>query len=153
MTFRFSNRSLAMLAGVHPLLQGVAHRAIALTRVDFGVTEGLRTVDRQVELLTAGASQTMDSRHLSGHAIDVLAYVGTVGRWDFALYYDIADAFRRASREREVALRWGGCWERIDNTRTSLPDMVAQYSARQKARGKKPFLDGAHFELDVLEYP
>ncbi len=72
--FRFSQRSENNLKGVNPALVQVVRRALELSIVDFGVTEGLRTVERQKELVAKGASQTMNSRHITGHAIDVFAY-------------------------------------------------------------------------------
>jgi len=70
-----SQRSRDKLAGVHPDLVRVVERAIELTEIDFVVTEGLRTVERQKQLVAAGASATMNSRHITGHAVDVAALV------------------------------------------------------------------------------
>lgn len=77
MAFRLSSRSLARLDGVHPDLIRVVKRAIQITPVDFGITEGLRTKERQKELVAKGASRTLKSRHLTGHAVDVVAYIGS----------------------------------------------------------------------------
>ena len=125
MAFRFSKRSLKALEGVHPALVAVAHRALELSPVDFVVTEGLRTLERQKELKAAGASSTLNSRHLTGHAIDVAAWIGEI-RWDWPLYTQIADAFKQAASELNVAIVWGGDW--------------------------KTFQDGPHFELDRNVY-
>lgn len=127
MTFRLSSRSLAKLEGVHPDLVRVVHRAITLTPVDFGITEGLRTKERQRQLVAQGASRTMNSRHLTGHAVDVVAYVGGEVRWDWPLYPRIAKAFREAARIEGVKIVWGGDWPRLR--------------------------DGPHFELDRSVYP
>lgn len=127
MAFRLSSRSLAKLEGVHPDLVRVVHRAITLTPVDFGITEGLRTKERQRELVKKGASQTMNSRHLTGHAVDVVAYIGSEIRWDWPLYPRIAKAFREAARIEGVKIVWGGDWVRLR--------------------------DGPHFELDRSVYP
>lgn len=110
--FRFSKRSLKALEGVHPALVAVAHRALEISPVDFVVTEGLRTLERQKELKAAGASRTLNSRHLTGHAIDVAAWVGEI-RWDWPLYTQIADAFKQAASELNVAIVWGGDWKSL----------------------------------------
>lgn len=104
MSFRFSARSRKALVGVHPDLVRLAERALGLSPVDFVVTEGLRTEARQRELVAAGASRTLDSRHITGHAIDVAAWLGEI-RWDFGLYVQIAIAFRDASKAERVPVR------------------------------------------------
>lgn len=127
MTFNFSSRSLRNLEGVHPDLVAVAHRALQLTEVDFLVTEGLRTREKQIELVRAGASRTTRSRHLTGHAIDVAAWVAGGVRWDWPLYEEISRAFKQAAAELKIPIVWGGDW--------------------------KTFRDGPHFELSRTEYP
>lgn len=112
--FKFSRRSTGNLAGVHPDLVGVAHRALELTEVDFVVIEGRRGRARQAELVAAGASWTMDSRHLTGHAIDVAAWVGGRISWDWPPYEKIAAAFLAAAGESGVAIDWGGHWRQRD---------------------------------------
>jgi peptidoglycan L-alanyl-D-glutamate endopeptidase CwlK len=99
----------------------------ARERADFIVTEGMRTVARQKELVAAGASQTMASRHLTGHAVDLAALVGGVVRWDWPLYDRLAQAVKKAAAEEEVAIVWGGDWPK--------------------------FRDGPHFELAWERYP
>lgn len=126
MTFKLSARSLSKLEGVHPDLVKVVKLAIELTEVDFGVTEGLRTIDRQRELVAKGASKTMNSRHITGHAVDLVAYVGREVRWDWPLYHKISDAMKRAANALGVPIVWGGDW--------------------------KSFPDGPHFELDRSVY-
>ncbi len=127
MSFRFSQRSRAALQGVHPDLVAVVEAALELTPVDFMVTEGLRTAARQAELVRAGASRTLNSRHLTGHAVDVAAWVDGQVRWDWPLYPRIAEAFKAAAKGRGVRLIWGGDWPRLR--------------------------DGPHFELDRGAYP
>lgn len=127
MGFKFSKRSRDNLVGVHPDLVRVAKRAIELTPIDFVITEGVRTEERQRELCAAGASKTMNSRHLTGHAIDVAALVGREVRWDWPLYRDIAKAFKKAAKELGVPIAWGGDWVR--------------------------FPDGPHFQLARRQYP
>lgn len=126
MSFRFSARSRGHLQGLHPDLVRVAERAIRLTEVDFMITEGLRTPARQAQLVRAGASRTLNSRHLTGHALDVAAWVDGQVRWDWPLYPRIAAAFKQAARELGVPIVWGGDWK---------------------------FKDGPHFELDRKAYP
>lgn len=127
--FRFSQRSRDNLAGVHPHLAMVALRALQLTEVDFVVIEGVRTLERQKELVASKASRTLDSRHLTGHAVDVMALDPKTGKgsWEVALYRDIAAAFKRASSELKIPIIWGGDW--------------------------KYFHDGPHFELYKGAYP
>lgn len=127
MSFNLSQRSLARLGGVHPDLVAVVKLAILRSPVDFLITEGLRSPDRQRELVRAGASRTMNSRHLTGHAVDVAAWVGGRVRWDWPLYPRIAEGFRAAARELDVPIVWGGDW--------------------------KSLRDGPHFELDRSRYP
>lgn len=127
MTFRFSSRSLRNLEGVHPDLVAVAHRALEITEIDFLVTEGLRTREKQIELVRAGASRTTRSRHLTGHAIDIAAWVAGGVRWDWPLYEELSRAFKQAAAELNVPIVWGGDW--------------------------KSFRDGPHYELSRTEYP
>ena len=115
------------MQGVHPDLVKVVLLAIQLTDVDFGVTEGLRTIENQREYVAKGASKTMNSRHLTGHAVDLVAYIGAEVRWDWPLYHKIADAMKRAANSLNVPIVWGGDW--------------------------KSFKDGPHFELDRKVYP
>ena len=127
MSFRLSERSRARLKGVHPALVGVIEAAILTTSVDFMVTEGLRTKERQAALVRAGASRTLNSRHLTGHAVDVAAVVDGAIRWDWPLYPRIAEAIKTAAKAKGVALVWGGDWPRLR--------------------------DGPHFELDRKVFP
>ena len=140
---KFSKRSEERMAGVHPDLVRIARRALELSPVDFGITEGLRTVERQRQLVAAGASKTMKSRHLTGHALDVVAYVGSEVRWDWSLYLKIAAAFKNASEEIGTPLRWGGSWK-------NMRDMASPITAAALSR---TFPDGPHYELDITAYP
>lgn len=124
-------RSERNLAGVHPKLVAVVRRASQLLdatgALSFTVTEGLRSETRQKQLVAQGASRTMNSRHLTGHAVDLAAKVGGAIRWDWPLYSQLAGAMKNAALELGVHLTWGGDW--------------------------KSFKDGPHFELDPKEYP
>jgi len=126
MSWKLSKRSNERLIGVHPDLVRVVHRALQLSPIDFGISEGLRTMERQIQLKKVGASKTLNSRHLSGHAVDVVAYIGKEVRWDWPLYEQIAAAFKQAAKELDVPITWGGDW-------TTLKD-------------------GPHFELSWSKY-
>lgn len=151
---RFGLRSLAEIAGVHPDLVAVVQRALVLSPMDFAVHDGTRTEAEQRELVERGASQTMASRHLTGHAVDLVPYVGGKLRWDWPLLYQVAAAVRAAAVEHAVPIRWGGAWDVTLTDTTEEPEAVsAGYAARRRARGRKPFLDGPHFELPADRYP
>ena len=126
-TFKFSSRSEKNLQGVNPDLVKVTRRALEISEVDFGITEGLRSRYRQKQLVATGKSQTMNSRHITGHAVDLAALVDGRLRWDWPLYPRIAGAMKAAVAERGVALIWGGDW--------------------------KSLKDGPHFELDRRAFP
>ena len=110
MAFKLSQRSLGRLEGVKPELVDVVKRAIELTTVDFGVTEGVRTVERQKELVEKGASQTMKSKHITGDAVDLMAYIGGKGCWELNVYDEVADAMKAAAKELDVKIKWGAAW-------------------------------------------
>ena len=114
MTFKLSDRSMGRLEGIEPELVGVVTRAIELTKVDFGVTCGLRSKEEQRKLVESGASQTMKSKHLEGRAVDVVAYIGSRITWEINVYDDIADAFKEAADELDVGIRWGAAWNIYD---------------------------------------
>lgn len=132
MSFSFSKRSEQNLRGVHPDLVRVCRRAIQISRVDFGILCGLRTKEQQAKEVREGDSRTMNSRHLTGHAIDYGAWVG--GAYingdtpaEYRYYEMIAEAFKTAALELRVPIIWGGDW-------------------------KDP-VDGGHIELDRRKYP
>lgn len=153
MSYQLGKRSRSRLAGVHPDLVRVVESAILITSVDFAVLEGRRTRERQAELVAAGASQTMDSRHLTGHAVDLGAMVGNEVRWDMGLYYPIAFAMREAALRHSVPLRWGGAWVRLDTATLSPAQLVTEYVAARKRAGRKAFIDAPHYELPAGPYP
>ena len=125
--FSLGARSVKKLEGVHPDLVKVVKRAIEITEVDFTVLEGLRTLARQKQLLASGATKTLKSRHLTGHAVDLGAYAAGQVRWDWPLYYKIANAMKAAAKELGIPVEWGGDW--------------------------KSFKDGPHWQLPWKEYP
>lgn len=149
MGFKLSKRSLSRLEGVRPELVAVVQRAITITNVDFGVIQGLRTMEEQRELVAKGASQTMKSKHLTGEAVDVMAYVGSRGSWEMSLYDDIADAFKLAAIEEDVQIRWGAAWQVKDLREWdgTMQDAMDEYIDLRRSQGRRPFIDGPHFEL------
>ena len=149
MAFKLSARSLKNLEGVRPELVEVVKFAITVTRIDFGVIEGLRTPERQRELVASGASQTMNSKHLKGHAVDLMAYVGTRASWELNLYDDIADAMKLGAIEVGVPLVWGAAWNvpYIREWDSTMQDAMDYYVDARRAQKRRPFIDGPHFEL------
>jgi peptidoglycan L-alanyl-D-glutamate endopeptidase CwlK len=121
------DRSLRALRGVHPDLVRVVKRAAELSPTPFIVTEGLRTMARQKELVANGASKTMRSRHLTGHAIDFVPVVAGKVTWKWPAFGPVADAFKKAAQELKVPIVWGGDW--------------------------RTFKDGPHIELSRKHYP
>ena len=152
-TFALSERSQRNLEGVHPDLQAIVKRAIELTEIDFAVTEGVRSFERQEELFDKGATTTMNSRHLTGHAVDVVAYIGTDISWSMPLYFKIADAFREAAIGLEVPIEWGCAWRRQLNSYSSAKKANMTYVDVRRKQGKRPFLDGPHMQLPWRSYP
>ena len=108
MGYTLGPRSRDNLEGVHTDLQRVVERAIEITDKDFTVIEGLRSKARQRELVNDGKSKTMNSRHLTGHAVDIAPWPIS---WDWEYFYPIADAMKEAADELGVALEWGGDWK------------------------------------------
>ena len=119
--FVLSRRSVQRLGGVNNDLVKVVKRAIEITEVDFAVLEGMRTLERQKKLLASGASTTLNSRHLTGHAVDLGAWVDGELSWHWPYYHKIAEAMKQAADELGVDIEWGGDW--------------------------KSFPDGPHFQL------
>ena len=128
MAFRFGKRSEGNLKGVHPDLVRVMRRAIRTTKIDFVVIEGLRTPERQFQLLASGASRTLKSRHLHGFAVDI-APIGHDKKisWSWNLYVPLAQSVKKAAADEGVMITWGGDW--------------------------KSFKDGPHWELPHELYP
>lgn len=123
---RYSQRSLNNLRGIHPDLRRVIDRALQDSPLDFVVIEGLRSPERQRQLVASGASQTMNSRHLTGHAVDLMPIGPNGASFDWPLYDRLGPAVKEAADREGVAIVWGGDWQ--------------------------SFRDGPHFELDRREY-
>ncbi len=154
MTFRLSQRSMDRLEGVHPAMTAVVERAIQLTDVDFGVTQGVRTLDEQKANVAAGRSQTMASKHLLqddgfSHAVDVVAYVGSDVSWELNMYDNICDAFKTAAEEVGCSIKWGAAWSEGDirTYSSSAEDAMMAYVDLRRSQGRRPFIDAPHFEL------
>lgn len=124
---KLSVRSKKRLLGVHEHLIRVVERASQITTVPFVVLEGIRDLERQKALYKKGATKTLRSRHLTGHAVDLGAWLNNTVRWDWPLYYQIADAMKAAAELEKVDLEWGGDWS--------------------------SFKDGPHFQLPWALYP
>lgn len=109
--FQLGATSLARLKGVHPDLVKVVKRAIEITPIDFTVLEGLRTKERQKQLVAKGASKTMNSYHLTGHAVDIAPLVDGKVTWDWKYYNQLAPVIKQAAKELGVNITWGGDWK------------------------------------------
>ena len=127
MSIILGERSLSRLQGVHPDLVRVVKKAAAISDLDFTVLEGLRTVERQKELFANGATKTMNSRHITGHAVDLAPMIGGKISWDWPLYARLSKIVKAAAAAEKVALTWGGDW--------------------------RTFKDGPHWELPWKQYP
>lgn len=147
--FKLSQRSIERLDGVDDRLVDVVCRAIEITTVDFGVTEGLRTVETQRQYVATGKSQTMDSKHLTGHAVDLVAYINGQVAWELNLYDNIADAMKQAAIEKNVAIKWGAAWNVPDIRlwRGTMEEAMVYYIDTRRKVNKRPFIDGPHFEI------
>lgn len=144
MAFNLSQSSLTKLDGVHPKLVKVVKRAIEITTVDFKINEGVRTVSRQKQLVAAGASKTMNSRHITGHAVDLIPLLDVDGdgkieteeMFHWPLFLPLAVAMQKASAELRIPIRWGGTWKLLSDTPKISMGLL-----------HKKFPDGPHFEL------
>lgn len=148
--FILSPRSLGNLVGVDDRLVKVVKRAIEITKVDFGVIEGVRTPERQRELFEKGASQIREGgTHVQGIAVDLMAYIGPRASWELNLYDDIADAMKTAAIEFDLPIRWGGAWtvRDIRKWQGSMESAMNAYIDERRREGRRPFIDGPHFEI------
>jgi len=147
--YKLSQRSLDRLDGVKPELVDVVKRAIELTTIDFGVVQGLRTEEEQKALVEKGASKTMKSKHLTGDAVDLMAYIGGRGCWELNVYDEIADAMKASAIELGVSIRWGAAWTVSDlrEWEGTAEEAMNSYVDVRRAEGKRPFIDAPHFEL------
>ena len=149
MAYKLSTRSQERLMGVEPELKEVVYEAIKVTKIDFGVIEGLRTEEKQKQLVESGASQTMKSKHLEGRAVDLMAYIGGRGSWELNVYDEIADAMKEAAIKVDVAVRWGAAWTVTDirEWEGNMEEAMNSYVDTRRSQGRRPFIDAPHFEL------
>jgi hypothetical protein len=135
MAFKLSERSIRKLEGVEKDLVNVVLEAIKLTKVDFGVTYGLRTLEEQKELY--------------GRAVDLVAYFGSNVSWELNVYDDICDAMAEAARRHSVAIKWGAAWSEGDIRlyQGSAEDAMNAYIDLRRSEGRRPFIDAPHFEM------
>ena len=149
MAYKLSTRSQEKLVGIDSELKEVVCLAIKYTKIDFGVIEGVRTITQQKALVESGASQTMDSKHLKGRAVDLMAYVNGRGCWELNVYDEIADAMKRAAIESDVAIRWGAAWTVTDICKweNTMEEAMNSYVDTRRGQGRRPFIDAPHFEL------
>ena len=143
MTIILGQRSLSRLEGVHPDLVRVVKKAALLSDLDFTVLEGLRTVERQKQLVNQGASRTMNSRHITGHAVDLGALIDGSVRWDWGLYLKLGEVMRAASLAEKIPIRWGGTWKLLSAIEGPITSKILSRS----------FPDGPHFEIPKASYP
>ena len=149
MSFKLSSRSIDRLGGIDAGLITVVNTAIDMTKVDFGVTCGMRTVAEQEALVAKGASQTMKSKHLEGRAVDLVAYIGPNITWALNKYDELADAMAEAARKKGVAIKWGAAWSVGDISKYSgsMEDAMNEYVDLRRSQGRRPFIDAPHFEM------
>tara|TARA_R110002153_G_scaffold153321_2_gene305125 strand:+ start:172 stop:627 length:456 start_codon:yes stop_codon:yes gene_type:complete len=149
MTYKLSQRSLDKMGGVDERLVAVVKHAITASKTDFGVIQGLRTLEMQKALVAKGASQTMKSKHLDGNAVDLMAYVGGRGSWELNLYDDLADAMKEGANAVGCKIRWGAAWhiDSIGQHEGTMEEAMNAYIDLRRSEGRRPFIDGPHFEL------
>jgi hypothetical protein len=148
-----NTKDLIKLKGTNPVLQRIILRAIALSAVDFIIVQGLRDDAAQWKVYQEGKSQTLDSRHLTGDAVDLGAMIGDGKNrrlnWDPVFYPVIAKAVAEAAAEAKQPIRWGGCWRELPwpcDVQT-LRRMLDEYALYCRAKNRKPFMDLGHFEI------
>ena len=147
--YKLSQRSLDRLDGVDERLQAVVRHAITATKTDFGVIQGMRSLEMQKELFAKGASKTMKSKHLVGQAVDLMAYISGRGSWELNLYDDLADAMKEGANQVGCKIRWGASWHinSIGQYEGTMEEAMNAYIDLRRSQGKRPFIDGPHFEI------
>ncbi len=157
MSFRLGPTSEANLVHVEQGLVACARLAISFTTQDFGVFEGLRSVERQKALYLAGASRTLDSYHIPdvdgvGHALDLVPYVLGRLQWQMPLCLLIAASMHKASHSLGVPLTWGGVWDLPlgDLDPRHLESEVQRYRKRYHAAHPAVFTDGEWHQPEPL---
>jgi len=148
MSYKLGKRSKEKLEGVDERMIAIVRYAINVSKQDFSVICGLRTRKEQEALVAKGASKTMNSKHLDGNAVDLMAWVDG-GRWELNLYDEIADAMAEAARAIDTAVKWGAAWS-VGDIRYwdgTMEEAMNAYVDLRRSQGKRPFIDGPHFEL------
>lgn len=120
--FSFSKASLNKMNGVNSKLINLMKEAIKESPYDFGITEGIRTLERQKELFAQGKTKTLKSYHLVGKAVDIKIYVNGKITWNFKYYKEVSDHIKEVARKLGYVITWGGDW--------------------------KTFKDGPHFQIE-----
>jgi len=150
---RFGARSERELVGVHPMLVSVSRDALAMSTVDFGIFDGIRTLEEQREYVRTGVSKTLNSKHIVqpdgwGHAVDAVPYINGKYRWEAEPCLIVASAFKRAAEKNGCAdkIRWGGCWRMLSQI-TDVRVAVDVYIDARRSQGRDAFVDMPHFEL------
>ena len=145
--YKFSERSLSRLKGLNPDLKKVMLRAIEVSKIDFIITEGKRTLARQKKLVAEGKSQTMRSNHLTGNAVDTVPLVQGKVSWDLDDFFPVAKAVQTAAMELGVTIRWGASWTTILNSGKDPKVLYKEYVKVRRRAGRRPFIDAPHFEI------
>ena len=148
MTYKLGKSSKAKLEGVDERMVSIVRYAVSVTKQDFSVICGLRTRREQEALVKKGASKTMNSKHLDGNAVDLMAWIDG-GRWELNLYDEIADAMAEGARAIDVPVKWGAAWS-VGDIRYwdgTMEEAMNAYVDLRRSQGKRPFIDGPHFEL------
>lgn len=155
--FKLSARSKRRLRGVDDDLQLYVCEGLNHSKIDYGVSEGVRTLKRQKKLLAEGFTTVLKSKHLEGLAVDLIPYVKGTVSWRLENFYPIVTALRKASKVLEkqlgkkIKIRWGGAWH-INNILTykGTPKQACNaYVKLRKSQGREPFIDAPHFEIMV----
>lgn len=141
------HRTALNLVGVRPDLVAVVQYALEICPQPFCVFEGLRTRERQRALVSMGASKTMESKHITGDAVDLVPVVDGKLSWTWEHIYPIAQAMRTAAQVKNVRIRWGGTWDTINETTSPPKELVAWHVQERKESGRQAFIDGPHFEV------
>ena len=150
MGYKLGKRSQEKLEGIDERMEAVVRYAIGVSKQDFSVICGLRTIEEQKAFVAKGASQTMKSKHIDGLAVDLMAYVDG-GRWELNLYDEIADAMAEAARTCDVPVRWGAAWTvpNIAQWDGDMESAMNDYIDTRRSQNRRPFIDAPHFELMV----
>ena len=111
--YKFSKRSLDNLKGVDKRFVKVMEEVLSISPYDFGITEGLRTIEKQKEYVRTGKSQTMNSYHLKGKAVDIVVYKDGKVSWKLDYYKEIADLVKKIAEHDGLKITWGGDWKTL----------------------------------------